>query len=79
MGYLDILETDQDILNYFKNNLDEIPICINEISNVLKDSSLDWKSFIDEANMYFSSEADFIYFFHWLKIELTQIHSEHSI
>lgn len=79
LGYLDVLESDQDILNYFKNNVNEIPICIDEISKLLSDNLLDWKKFIDEANMYFSSEVDFIYFFNWLKSELTQINSEHPI
>ncbi|CAI3117500.1 hypothetical protein MWMV8_MWMV8_03081 [Acinetobacter calcoaceticus] len=73
LGYLDILESNQDILKYFQKNPDEIPICINEISNLINDDLLDWKIFIDEANIYFQSETDFINFFNWLKTELIKI------
>jgi uncharacterized protein YqgQ len=73
LGYIDILETNQDILNYFQNNPDEIPICIDEISKLINDNLLDWKIFTDEANIYFQSKTDFINFFNWLKIELNKI------
>lgn len=73
LGYLDILESNQDILNYFQKNPDEIPICIDEISKLINDHSLDWKIFIDEANIYFQSKTDFINFFNWLKAELIKI------
>jgi len=73
LGYLDILESNQDILNYFQKNPDEIPICIDEISKLINDNLLDWKIFIDEANIYFQSETDFINFFNWLKAELIKI------
>jgi len=73
LGYIDILETNQDILNYFQNNPDEIPICIDEISKLINDNLLDWTIFTDEANIYFQSKTDFISFFNWLKIELNKI------
>jgi len=73
LGYLDILESNQDILNYFQKNTDEIPICIDEISNLINDDLLDWKIFTDEANIYFQSKTDFINFFNWLKTELNKI------
>lgn len=76
LGYLDILESNQDILNYFQKNPDEIPICIDEISKLINDHSLDWKIFIDEANIYFQSKTDFINFFNWLKAELIKISLE---
>jgi len=73
LGYLDILESNQDILNYFQKNPDEIPICVDEISKLINDDLLDWKIFTDEANIYFQSETDFINFFNWLKTELSKI------
>jgi len=76
LGYLDIFESNQDILNYFQKNPDEIPTCIDEISKLINDDLLDWKIFIDEANIYFQSETDFINFFNWLKAELIKISLE---
>ncbi|MCU7696471.1 hypothetical protein OD757_04445 [Acinetobacter sp. AYS6] len=76
LGYLDIFESNQDILNYFQKKPDEIPTCIDEISKLINDDLLDWKIFIDEANIYFQSETDFINFFNWLKAELIKISLE---
>lgn len=73
LGYLDILESNQDILNYFQKNPDEIHICIDEIAKLLNDNLLDWEIFSEEANIYFQSETDFINFFNWLKDELIKI------
>lgn len=73
LGYLDIFESNQDILNYFQKNPDEIHICIDEIAKLINDNLLDWKIFTEEANIYFQSETDFINFFNWLKTELNKI------
>lgn len=73
LGYLDILESNQDILNYFQKNPDEINICIDEIAKLLNDNLLDWEIFSEEANIYFQSETDFINFFNWLKTKLIKI------
>ncbi|MDC4880808.1 hypothetical protein OHW08_00255 [Acinetobacter baumannii] len=73
LGYLDILESNQDILNYFQKNSDEIHICIDEIAKLLNDNLLDWEIFSEEANIYFQSKTDFINFFNWFKAELIKI------
>lgn len=72
IGDFQYLESDSDILEYFKKNNSEIILCVNEVSNLLNDENLDWKEFIDETNIYFSSKNDLFEFLIWLRNELAK-------
>lgn len=67
------LDSDDEILEYFKNHRSEIPLCINDITNLLNDNTLEWNTFSNEANIFFESHIEFTDFIIWLRSELTSI------